>query len=143
MKLFLAKMSKYLRGKKRLQVIHNWLNGRDDPEYEVFPTASEGKYIVTKRTKAPADNDILDQIKQLGDESRKRYSSKACEIKSNRNKNEQEKMIKKEVKKQMSRQNKYHHAQSYDDEPHSHALNSSAGHQIRPNPKSRIFNDLM
>ena len=125
-------MSKYLRGKKRLQVIHNWLNGRDDPEYEVFPTASEGKYIVTKRTKAPADNDILDQIKQLGDE-----------IKSNRNKNEQEKMIKKEVKKQMSRQNKYHHAQSYDDEPHSHALNSSASHQIRPNPKSRIFNDLM
>lgn len=114
-------MSKYLRGKKRLQVIHNWLNGRDDPEYEVFPTASEGKYIVTLRTKVPADNDI----------------------KSNRNKNEQEKMIKKEVKKQMSRQNKYHHAQSYDDEPHSHALNSSAGHQIRPNPKSRIFNDLM
>ena len=132
MKLFLAKMSKYLRGKKRLQVIHNWLNGRDDPEYEVFPTASEGKYIVTKRTKAPADNDILDQIKQLGDE-----------IKSNRNKNEQEKMIKKEVKKQMSRQNKYHHAQSYDDDSHSQALNSSAGHQIRPNPKSRIFNDLM
>ena len=132
MKLFLAKMSKYLRGKKRLQVIHNWLNGRDDPEYEVFPTASEGKYIVTKRTKAPADNDILDQIKQLGDE-----------IKSNRNKNKQEKMIKKEVKKQMSRQNKYHHAQSYDDDSHSQALNSSAGHQIRPNPKSRIFNDLM
>ena len=125
-------MSKYLRGKKRVQVIHNWLNGRDDPEYEVFPTASEGKYIVTKRTKAPADNDILDQIKQLGDE-----------IKSNRNKNEQEKMIKKEVKKQMSRQNKYHHAQSYDDDSHSQALNSSAGHQIRPNPKSRIFNDLM
>lgn len=99
-------MSKYLRGKKRLQVIHNWLNGRDDLEYEVFPCAIEGKYIVTKRTKSPADNDILDQIKQLGDE-----------IKSNRNKNEQEKMIKKEVKKQMSQQNKYHHAQSCDDEP--------------------------
>ena len=91
-------MSKYLRGKKRLQVIHNWLNGRDDPEYEVFPTASEGKYIVTKRTKAPGDKDIHDQIKR---------------IKSNRNKNEQEKMIEKEVKKQL------------------------------PNPRSRIFNDLM
>ena len=42
-------MSKYLTGSKRLQVIQNYLNGRDDPEFEVFPTKKENKYIVKRR----------------------------------------------------------------------------------------------
>ena len=40
---------KYLTGSKRLQVIQRWLNGVDDPEYDVFPTRKEGKYIVKPR----------------------------------------------------------------------------------------------
>ncbi|KAK8895991.1 hypothetical protein M9Y10_013877 [Tritrichomonas musculus] len=40
---------KYLTGSKRLQIIQRWLNGVDDPEYDVFPTRKEGKYIVKPR----------------------------------------------------------------------------------------------
>lgn len=42
-------MTKYLTGSKRLQVIQRWLQGHDDPEYDVLPTKKEGKYIVKKR----------------------------------------------------------------------------------------------
>ncbi|KAK8835814.1 hypothetical protein M9Y10_004650 [Tritrichomonas musculus] len=42
-------MAKNLRGSKRLQVIQNWLNGKDDDEWEVFPCKTEGKYIVRPR----------------------------------------------------------------------------------------------
>ena len=41
-------MSKRVPQSKRLQVIQKWLNGRDDPEYEVFPI-KKGKYIVRPR----------------------------------------------------------------------------------------------
>ncbi len=47
-------MSKHLTGSKRLAVIQRWINGIDDPEWEVLPTRTEGKYIVKKRkTKLP------------------------------------------------------------------------------------------
>ena len=42
-------MSKHLTGSKRLAVIQRWINGIDDPEWEVLPTRTEGKYIVKKR----------------------------------------------------------------------------------------------
>ncbi len=42
-------MSKHLTGSKRLAVIQRWINGHDDPDWEVFPTRKEGKYIVKKR----------------------------------------------------------------------------------------------
>ena len=42
--------STYLKGSKRLAIIHRWLQGIDDPEYDVLPTKKEGKYIVKKRT---------------------------------------------------------------------------------------------
>lgn len=41
--------TKYLTGSKRLQVIQRWLNGIDDPNFDVFPTRKEGKYIVKPR----------------------------------------------------------------------------------------------
>ena len=43
-------MTTYLKGSKRLAIIHRWLQGIDDPEYDVLPTKKEGKYIVKKRT---------------------------------------------------------------------------------------------
>ncbi len=42
-------MSKHLTGSKRLAVIQRWINGHDDPEWEVLPTKTEGKYIVKQR----------------------------------------------------------------------------------------------
>lgn len=48
---YLNKMEKatYLKGCKRLQVIENFKHGVIDPEWEVFPTKTEGKYIVKPR----------------------------------------------------------------------------------------------
>ena len=40
---------KYLTGSRRLQIIQRWLNGVDDPNFDVFPTRKEGKYIVKPR----------------------------------------------------------------------------------------------
>lgn len=42
-------MSKYIKGSKRLAIIQRWLQGIDDPQYDVLPTRKEGKYIVKKR----------------------------------------------------------------------------------------------
>lgn len=42
-------MSNHLSGSKRLAVIQRWINGHDDPNWEVLPTRKEGKYIVKKR----------------------------------------------------------------------------------------------
>ena len=49
-------MSKnYLRGSKRLAVIQNWLNGKEDDQWEVLPTKKDGKYIVKKRQNLKKD----------------------------------------------------------------------------------------
>lgn len=42
-------MTQYIKGTKRLAIIKRWLQGIDDPEYDVLPTRKEGKYIVKKR----------------------------------------------------------------------------------------------
>ena len=39
-------MSNYVRGLKRQQIIERWLRVYDDPEFEVFPTKKEGRYVV-------------------------------------------------------------------------------------------------
>lgn len=49
-------MSKYVRGVKRNQIIQRWIQGIDDPDYEVFPTKKEGKYIVKLREKSEPEN---------------------------------------------------------------------------------------
>lgn len=52
-------MSKYIRGVKRNQIIQRWLQGIEDPEWEVFPTKKEGKYIVKMReSKLPAEETV-------------------------------------------------------------------------------------
>ena len=38
-----------VRGKKRMEIIKNFLEGKDDPKYEVIPTVTEGKYFVRPR----------------------------------------------------------------------------------------------
>lgn len=53
-------MSKYLRGKKRDAVINNWLQGIEDPNFEIIPTSS-GKYIVRNRENANANVNTDDE----------------------------------------------------------------------------------
>ena len=42
-------MSKRVPQSKRLQLINKWLRGIEDDDFEVFPTKTEGKYIVRPR----------------------------------------------------------------------------------------------
>lgn len=59
--------SKYVRGVKRNQIIQRWLQGIEDPEYEVFPTKKEGKYIVKLRETKLVDQTNNDVDKQSVD----------------------------------------------------------------------------
>ena len=59
--------SKYVRGVKRNQIIQRWLQGIEDPEYEVFPTKKEGKYIVKLRETKLEDQTNNDVDKQSVD----------------------------------------------------------------------------
>ena len=51
-------MSARIRGKKREELINNWLQGKDDDEFDVIPTKNEGKYIIRHKTK---NNNISEQ----------------------------------------------------------------------------------
>ena len=45
-------MTSPIRGRKRQEYIDNWLRGEEDPNIEVIPTRSEGKYIVRQKVTA-------------------------------------------------------------------------------------------
>lgn len=66
-------MSNHLRGSRRLKVINNWLNGKEDDEWEVFPSRTEGKYIVRPRkeslTKPSNENNIEVKNEETQEES--------------------------------------------------------------------------
>ena len=141
-------MTAHVRGSKRLKIIQNYLNGKEDDAYEVFPTKTEGKYIVRPR-KVPIskpieeppvaeppkeepieeeqqiDNnkfkpnptpqqfydptiniEILNQLKLLGEE-----------MKNNREKKEQKRMIKEVVHKQMMKPRYNYTTPQYIQEP--------------------------
>lgn len=49
--------SKYARGVKRNQIIQQWIQGIEDPEYEVFLTKKEGKHIVKLRESPLSESD--------------------------------------------------------------------------------------
>ena len=38
-----------VRGKKRMEIIKKFIDGEEDPDYEVIPTVTEGKYFVRPR----------------------------------------------------------------------------------------------
>ena len=139
-------MSKHLTGSKRLQVIQNYLNGRDDPDWDVLPTKKENKYIVKRRTEPikeqqqeqpieqpieepkpiatpkpippPIPNpstqaydptmsiEILNQLKLLGEE-----------MKKEREKKEQKRMIKEVMQKQMNKPRYIYTQPQYIQEP--------------------------
>ena len=40
---------KRVRGKKRIELIKNFLNGNEDPDYEVIPTNTSVRFIVKHR----------------------------------------------------------------------------------------------
>ena len=61
-------MTKHLSGSKRLAVIQRWINGHDDPEWEVLPTRKEGKYIVKKRETPIQKVEEVEETQEVPDE---------------------------------------------------------------------------
>ena len=167
-------MSKHLTGSKRLQVIQNYLNGREDPEWNVLPTKKENKYIVKRRTEPlkieqpiehpieepkeqpieepkqiapppipppipkpvydPTINfEILNQLKLLGEE-----------IKHEREKKEQKRMIKEVMQKQMNKPRYIYTQPQYIQEPNE--IEEDDEPQIMPQPiyrrRNNIFSDI-
>ena len=128
-------MAAHVRGSKRLKIIQNYLNGREDDEFEVFPTKKEGKYIVRKRTepiaKPPVEPPVVEQPiakpkstpqpiydPTINIEILKQLKLLGEEMKSNREKKEQKRMIKEVVNKQMMKQPRYNYTQpQYIQEP--------------------------
>ena len=51
----------YIKGSKRLAIIQRWLQGIDDPDYDVLPTKKEGKYILKKRITQPTHSSEPDE----------------------------------------------------------------------------------
>lgn len=45
-----------VRGKKRMEIIKKFLEGEEDPDYEVIPTVTEGKYFVRPRKGSKSKN---------------------------------------------------------------------------------------
>ena len=72
--------SKYVRGVKRNQIIQRWLQGIEDPEYEVFPTKKDGKYIVKLR-ESPLDG--VKVVKQNNGVSESNRNSESDMMKDN------------------------------------------------------------
>ena len=59
-----SQMPKQVRGMKRNQIIQQWLRGIEDPNYEVFPTKKEGKYIIKPRdTSIPSGEPVKKLVK--------------------------------------------------------------------------------
>ena len=118
-------MTKHLRGSKRLQVIQNWINGREDELFEVFPTKKENKYIVKPR-KQPLKEKPVEEPKPIEEEPKpikQKHNSPpppsndinyeilselralGQEMRLKREKKEQKKMIKEVMNKELNKRN--------------------------------------
>lgn len=52
-------MTKYVKGSQRLKLIQQYLQGKEDENYEVLPTRVEGKYIIKPRQSPLAKKDVI------------------------------------------------------------------------------------
>ena len=50
-----------VRGKKRMEIIKKFMNGEEDPNYEVLPTVTEGKYFVRPRREKVSEKKCSDK----------------------------------------------------------------------------------
>ena len=57
-----------VRGKKRMEIIKRFMNGEEDPDYEVLPTVTEGKYFVRPRREKVSDRKSRDKKNGLSEE---------------------------------------------------------------------------
>ena len=57
-----------VRGKKRMEIIKKFMNGEEDPNYEVLPTVTEGKYFVRPRREKASEKKCRDKKNGLSEE---------------------------------------------------------------------------
>ena len=61
-----------VRGKKRMEIIKKFIDGEEDPDYEVIPTVTEGKYIVRQRNGSKGSlRDKVPKDKETGGKGQK------------------------------------------------------------------------
>lgn len=70
-----------IRGLKRQEIIDNWLNGEEDPNFDVIPTRIEGKYIVKQKSliSSPAMQITNNNLPETQVASQKDDKSKSAE----------------------------------------------------------------
>lgn len=158
-------MTKHLTGSKRLAIIQRWINGHDDPNWEVLPTRKEGKYIVKKRTEPIEAEKVEETPEEENSEEEKveetppkpqkvaktpkpqmydptinleilnQLKLLGEEIRNKREKKEQKSMIKEVINKQMNKP-RYVYQQAQEEQPEPEPL------QMPINRRSRIFEDM-
>ena len=57
-----------VRGKKRMEIIKKFIEGEEDPDYEVIPTVTEGKYFVRPRKGSKSKNKSQKSKQETKDE---------------------------------------------------------------------------
>ena len=93
-------MTNRIRGKKRKEIIDNWLKGIEDPDIEVKPTKKENRYIV--KSKKPVDKSVED---------------KSVEDKSVKDKSVKDKSVEDKSVQDKSVEDEYEYEYEYEEEP--------------------------
>ena len=80
-----------IRGKKRIEIIQKFLEGEEDPKYEVVPTVTEGKYFVR-----PRKNESKSELKrhEMNEEEEEIERSKDYELRSSKRSEQPKEKIK-------------------------------------------------
>ncbi len=154
-----------------MQVIQNYLNGREDPEWNVLPTKKENKYIVKRRAESPKEEPLKEQQKEIIKDEPKpipppqpKPSAPAYdptlnieilnqlkllgeEMKHEREKKEQKRMFKEVMQKQMNKFRYQYTIPQYIQEPNEIDDDDENNEpQVMPQPiirrRNNIFSDM-
>ena len=100
-------MANRIRGKKRQEIIDNWLKGIEDPDVEVKPTKKDNRYIVT--SKKPVQDDSATDTSVTDTSNKKDTSVKDTSVK--------ERPVKKVSNKLDTSDDSYEYEYEYEEEP--------------------------
>ena len=99
-----------VRGKKRIEIIQKFLEGEEDPEYEVIPTVTEGKYFVRPR-KAKSKKERQSARTEMNEEIE---GEEEIEEPKPKLKQEQEQKVKPKQEQEQRKQKEYSNEVFYD-----------------------------
>ena len=97
-----------IRGKKRIEIIQKFLEGEEDPKYEVVPTVTEGKYFVR-----PRKNESKSELKRHEMNEEEEEIERSKDHKLRRSEEPKEKLKPKQKQKLHSNETLYDQTISY------------------------------